>query len=104
MRRSPSNTEHPARSLMYVQPGLKLRPFFRRNLQLALEQCFRVRNRIDSGELQNQQAFVRPQIFDLQLAPRAIQRQREQPHAFHEPARHIAVHFRADFAESALAS
>jgi hypothetical protein len=79
-----------------------LRALTARNLQFASDQRLRVVHRIDACELQNQQAFVRPEFFDLQRATAVVGRERGQPQSNLEPVGNVAVQLDRDFAVASL--
>jgi hypothetical protein len=81
---------------------LQLRPLISRNLQLAMQQSFRVRDRITTGKLQNQVTLMRPKFLDLQLAPGAIFGLSPQLHALAEAVRNIRVQLHRNFAAASL--
>lgn len=72
------------------------------NLQIAMQQSFRIRDRIKTGELKNQITFVRPKFLDLNFAPRAIFRQGPQLHAIAEAVCNIGVQLHRNFAAASL--
>src|SRR5213079_3283009 len=57
---------------------------------------------MNATQFQDQVAFVRPQIFNFQLAPGAIFGKAPQMHSFAKSVRHIAVHFNCNFPVPAL--
>ena len=66
------------------------------------DQRLGIGNRVDAIKLQNQQALVRPQVFNLNFAALAILAERPQPHAFAEAVRNIGVQFDCDFSAASL--
>ena len=76
---------------------LQRRTFTSWDLQLTSDQRLSVRNRIDAGKLQNYKLFVRPRVFDLQLATAAIFRQRQQPQSLMQSVWNVAVQLDGNF-------
>ena len=94
---------HAAYQVAYVIPSwIKLRPLTAGNLQFAADQSLGIGDRIDARKLQNQVALVRPEFFDLQLAPGVVSRESEHPQAHSEPVRNVAVQLDCDFATAPL--
>src|ERR1700731_723126 len=87
-----------------IPARLQLRALTLRDLQLASHQRFGLGNRIHSGELENQQPFVRPEILPFKLAPGLVRFPRpcQKPDAQGETLRNVAVNLARNFAAAAL--
>src|SRR5579864_7147662 len=86
-----------------IPTALQFRALSPWHLQLRPDQRPSIRHRIDANELQNQQALMRPEAFNLNLAPRVARlAQREQLHPLGKAIRNIAVNLSRDFAMSPL--